>query len=455
MIRKFMVGAVVAAMPLALLTTTSGAAAAKPAITAVSVNSAIEGNVNGGKYAGGTVGYFNTVNITVTGTLLNTGAMDKPTIVAGVVTNPGTAVAISDEKGFSDFLGTPTGKWKINSVTNKSATGFTINATSPNITASLLGGGSYAKKLGANVAITGGGATIKSGTFSLDSNCGPVPATGDPAADKPINGETGVAYVDGDFGSGATQQASAFSSYLKNKPSVYVDVTVLDTVALGSIPKPPLLCASDMGLTPPIAADSTFNANGYYAWAKNYNLYMSGNQVPAIVQSGKFVAVKAGKNNVPPAVVANGSLKGLTFALPYTSNTTVVVSTNVVVYNIPKGMTITACAAGGSTANSNLTEGNQPGHHYLRDNAQTTCEISGSTMTVTDTADHTFTKGDFLDSPAVNLSGISAKAGTYSFTLKSVTSTITLGGNVIDIGFNPAAKSASTHAALFTVVVTS
>ncbi|MEI7746616.1 MAG: hypothetical protein WCJ28_03650, partial [Actinomycetota bacterium] len=252
MIRKFMVGAVVAAMPLALLTTTSGATApkpAKPAITAVSVNSAVEGNVNGGKYAGGTVGYLNTVNITVTGTDLVTGTMDKPTIVAGVVTNSATAVAISDEKGFSDFLGTPTGKWKINSVTNKSATGFTINATSPNITSSLLGGGSYAKKLGANVAITGGGATIKSGTFSLDSNCGPVPATGDPAADKPINGETGVAYVDGDFGSGATQQASAFSSYLKNKPSVYVDVTVLGTGLLGAIPKPPLLCASDLGLT--------------------------------------------------------------------------------------------------------------------------------------------------------------------------------------------------------------
>ncbi|MEI6453690.1 MAG: hypothetical protein WCO31_03790 [Actinomycetes bacterium] len=441
MIRKFMVGAMVAAMPLALLTTTSGAAAAKPTITSVTVNAAVEGDVDGGFYAGGgTVGYQNAAVIHVTGTTLDITKMNAS----------GTgAVTISSEAGFADFLG-PTGGWTITSVTGKSATGFTIHATSPNITMSMLGGGAYPKKAGKAVAIGGGGAVSKGiTTFTLGSNCGPVPATGNPATDLPVNADTGAAYADADFGSGATQQATQFKSHLQTKPSAYVDVTVLATALLGSIPIPPLLCASDLGLTPPITSTSTFGANGYYTWAKNYNLYMSGNVTPALLTSQRFIAIKNGAAGI-------GKVKGLTFSLPYTSATTVDVSANTSVYTIPKGMTIGSCAAGDSTSNSNLS--GITGHHYLWDSGSTTCTVNAmaSTITIVDSANHSFTKGDFLDSPAVNLSGVSvAKAGTFNFLLKSITTTITLGGNVIDIAFNPAAKSASAKATVFSVVVTS
>ncbi|MCX6512175.1 MAG: hypothetical protein NT160_03735 [Actinobacteria bacterium] len=411
-------------MPLALLTTTSGAAAAKPTITSVTVNAAVEGDVDGGFYGGGgTVGYQNAAVIHVTGTTLNTNLMNAS----------GTgAVTISSEAGFANFLGGPTGDWTITSVTGKSATGFTIHAMSPNITFSLLGGGAVSK------GIT---------TFKLASNCGPVPATGDPATNLPVNADTGAAYADADFGSGAMQQATQFKDYLQTKPSAYVDVTVLATAALGAIPIPPLLCASDMGLTPPITSTSTFGANGYYTWAKNYNLYMSGNVTPALLTSQRFIAIKNGAAGV-------GKVKGLTFSLPYTSATTVDVSANTSVYTIPKGMTIGSCAAGDSTSNANLA--GITGHHYLWDNGSTTCTVNAmaSTITIVDSANHSFTKGEFLDSPAVNLNGVSvAKAGTFNFLLKSITTTIALSGNVIDIAFNPAAKSASAKATVFSVVV--
>ena len=442
MIRKFMVGAMVAAMPLALLTTTSGAAAAKPTITSVTVNAAEEGNVDGGFYAGGgTVGYQNAAVIHVTGTTLNTNLMNAS----------GTgAVTISSEAGLHTFLGGPTGDWTITSVTGKSATGFTIHAMSPNITYALLGGGTYPKKAGKAVTIGGGGAVSKGiTTFTLASNCGPVPATGDPGTNWPGNADTGAAYADADFGSGAMQQATQFKSYLQTKPSAYVDVTVLATAILGRMWLPPLLCASDLGLNPPITSASTFGANGYYTWAKNYNLYMSGNVTPALLTSKRFIPIKKGAAGI-------GKGKGLTFALPYTSATTVDVSANTSVYTIPKGMTIGSCAAGDSTSNATLV--GITGHHYLWDSGSTTCTVNAmaSTITIVDSANHSFTKGDFLDSPAVNLNGVSvAKAGTFNFLLKSITTTITLGGSVIDIAFNPAAKSASAKATVFSVVVTS
>lgn len=447
MIRKFMVGALASAavLPSMLISTGAGAASTKPAITGITVSQAVEGNVNGGQYAGGTVGYFNTVTINVTGTNLNTSLMNA---------SGSGAVTINPEAGFADFLGGPTGNWTINSVSNKSATGFRINATAPNITTSLLGGGSYPTKLGKNVTITGGGATISKNTFSLSSNCGPVPTTGDPAVNLPINNKTGVAYVDGDFGSGAGKQPAIFKPMYQSLPSAYTDITVISTALLGAIPKPPLLCSGDLGLTPPISSDSTFGYNGYYGWAKNYGVWANGHQLPAVKQSGNAVDVKKGAQG-------NATFGGMSFSFPITTVGGVNVTNSVIRYNIPKNMTVGGCAAEqGSDSSASLlkaySDANAGTHAYFRDSGSTNCSISGSVITVTDSADHLFAEGTFLDAPSIKLTGVHVtKAGTYNFTLGGTTSTITLGGNVINIGFNPAAKSKSVAAPFFSLSIAS
>lgn len=451
MIRKFMVGAVAAAMPLALLSTGAGAAAAKPTITGVSVSAAVEGNVNGGLYPGGNVGYQNTVTITVTGTNLDTTKMDK---------TGANAVSISPEAGWTAFLGVMQNTWTINSVTGKSSTGFTFNATAPNITLSLLGGGGYPTKAGKMVTITGGGASAKTGTFTLGSNCGPVPTTGDPAVNLPINNRTGVAYADGDFGTGTGKQPLIFKDYFKSLPSAYTDIMVVSTGLLGAFAKPPLLCSADLGLTPPITATSTFGYNGYYGWAKNYGVYANGKQLPAVKQTGNAVTVKVGKVTTP----GNATFGGMSFALPITTVGGVNVKNSVIKYGIPKNLTVTACAAesasdGSASTLKTWSDAQGAGvHKFFRDQAQTTCAVTdaGKTITVTDAADRFFDEGTFLNAPSIKLTGVAVKsAGTYNFTLVGTTSTISLGGNDIDITFNPEPKSKSITAPLFSLVITS
>ena len=445
MIRKFMVGAVAAAMPIALLSTGASAAAPKPpkpAITGVTVSAAVEGNSNGGLYAGKTVGYWSTVTITVTGTALDTTKMGVGDIV------------ITPISGYTAFLG-HTGAWTINSVTSKSATGFTVNATADNITWSLLGGGAYATKAAKDVSLTGGGATIKDAGFNLGSNCGAQVNALDPATSQPINSKTGTTYQNADFGSGAGQAPAMFQSFYQSLPSAYTDITVLSTALLGTIPKPPVLCSADLGASShPSYTTSKLNSTGFYSWAKNYGVWAAGHQLPAPSKTGNAVDVKKG-------ALGNATIGGLSFAFPITTVGGVNVTNSVIRYNIPKGLTVGGCsAATGSDASSAAlkaySDANSGQHAFFRDSGSTTCDITGSVITVTDTADHFFDEGSFLDAPTIKLTGVhTAKAGTYNFTLGGTTSTITLDGQVINIGFNPAPKSKSLTAPFFSLSLAS